>query len=208
LRPRRIIELGCFDAKTLSYLPCFPEYYLGLDANWEGGLDIGKALWEADSRVKLQTCYRPDDIDVRPDERFDVGIGMEVFEYLAEDLVEAYLARLADLIDGYLFVCMPVERGLPFAIRYLGKRVFGLKRFSVTPHQFFALLLGHTSQVTHEGHKGFDHQILIRTIARYFDVVRVTGVYPGFGPPSLNLQLAVTARSRPQTAMQSQTRAC
>ena len=37
-----VLELGCFDGKVIDYLPDKPTHYRGLDANWEGGLDIAK----------------------------------------------------------------------------------------------------------------------------------------------------------------------
>lgn len=40
----RIIELGCFDAKTLNFIDK-PSYYLGLDADWENGLTEGRKQW-------------------------------------------------------------------------------------------------------------------------------------------------------------------
>ncbi len=32
----RVLELGCFDRKTIDYLPLKPLRYLGFDASWEG----------------------------------------------------------------------------------------------------------------------------------------------------------------------------
>ena len=37
-----VLELGCFDGKSIEFLPHAPKYYEGWDANWEGGLDIAR----------------------------------------------------------------------------------------------------------------------------------------------------------------------
>lgn len=200
LEPKRVIELGCFDAKSLHFFPSFPERYLGLDANWEGGLELGRTMWRNDPRVELQLCEKPDEIHLRNGERFDLGIGMEVFEYLPDEWLEGYLETLGRLIDGYFFISVPVERGLPFAIRYLGKAVLGFNRFSLTPVEFCNLVLGRTDRVAHEGHKGFDDRQFLRVLGRYFDILGVVGLFPGFGPRSLNFQLALIAHSRSQKA--------
>lgn len=61
-RPSSVLELGCFDAKTIHFLPVLPERYVGLDANWEGGLDLAKTTW-CDARFEFceqaNTRFRP-----------------------------------------------------------------------------------------------------------------------------------------------------
>ena len=49
-----IIELGCFDGKLLDYLPNFPEKYLGLDANWEGGLELAKRKYKDKKNIRIK----------------------------------------------------------------------------------------------------------------------------------------------------------
>ena len=38
LKYQNIVELGCFDARSLDYLTGYDSYY-GFDAGWEGGLN-------------------------------------------------------------------------------------------------------------------------------------------------------------------------
>jgi len=38
--------LGCFDAKTLDFLPNQINLYQGFDANWENGLDHAKEKYK------------------------------------------------------------------------------------------------------------------------------------------------------------------
>src|SRR5919205_2575279 len=58
----RIIELGCFDGKLIDLLDWPPAYYLGLDANWEGGLEAGKRRCGHTPNVEMKLCCKPADI--------------------------------------------------------------------------------------------------------------------------------------------------
>src|SRR6267154_826958 len=70
-QPRRVLELGCFDAKTIDFLPVMPDRYVGLDANWEGGLDIAREKWRGAKSFQFLACSTPDDMQLK--ERFDVS---------------------------------------------------------------------------------------------------------------------------------------
>ena len=199
LKPRKVIELGCFDAKSLLFLPEIPEHYLGLDANWEGGLDQGRERWKDDPRVDLRLCRDPGEIPSQNGEVFDVGIAMEVFEYLSDDMLSGYLLALAKLVRGPVFISIPVERGLPFLVRHVGKKFWRDPHFPVTASEFCDLLRGRVGRVRHDGHKGFDDRSFVSFLNRYFEVVSVKGLFPGFGPASWNLQVGIVARSRGAT---------
>src|SRR5215212_12151959 len=104
-----IIELGCYDGKTIEFLDFAPETYLGLDANWEGGLESGKAKWKDFPNVELRLCRKPEEIPA-PRKLYDAGVCMETLEHVPPHMVEPYLRRLSEAIDGYLFITIPVER--------------------------------------------------------------------------------------------------
>ena len=42
IKTEKILEIGCGDAKSLEFLNPKPVFYVGIDANWEGLLDIAK----------------------------------------------------------------------------------------------------------------------------------------------------------------------
>ncbi len=67
-----IVEVGCFDAKTLGYLRELPSRYLGLDADCDGGLQTAAKQWQDHPNFKFRRCSKPEDMVF--DEPFDVGI--------------------------------------------------------------------------------------------------------------------------------------
>ena len=63
----------------------------------------------------------------RNTEAYDVGICMETLEHIPPDLVEPYSKRLSQVIEGYLFITVPIERGLVFLLKHGAKKVLGMK---------------------------------------------------------------------------------
>jgi hypothetical protein len=197
--PLRCIELGCYDAKTVRFiedaqLPM--EAYDGFDADWEDGLSLGQALWKGRDEVRLRFCIKPDDIS-SPERPYNCGLSMETFEHIPPELVEPYLERLSQVIDGYLIITVPVERGVTFFYRHAIKRALGLDRYKFTAAEFMNSMVGRLDRVTRDNHKGFDDRLLVRQVGRYFDVVKVEGIGPGLPVISWNFQCGMVARSRP-----------
>ncbi|MGA9774272.1 MAG: class I SAM-dependent methyltransferase [Blastocatellia bacterium] len=190
-----IIELGCYDGKTLGFLDAVPERYLGLDANWEGGLDSGKVAWENFPNIELRHCRKPEEIPT-PQKAFDVGVCMETLEHVPPDLVEPYLQKLSQVIEGHLFITVPIERGLIFLLKHGLKKVFGMKDEKFHTMEFINCILGRMNKVRRREHKGFDDRLLVRQVEKYFDIVRVSGVFPGLGILSLNLTIGIIAKTK------------
>lgn len=190
-----IIELGCYDAKTIEFLDCVPETYLGLDANWEGGLDAGRLKWKDLSNVELRSCRRPEDIPAAQ-KPFDVGVCMETLEHVPPDIVEPYLKRLSEVINGHLFITVPIERGLVFLLKHGLKRILGMKDDPFAQGEFFNCVIGKLDKVARREHKGFDDRVLVHQIEKYFDIVNVSGVFPGLPIASMNLTIGIVARTR------------
>ena len=190
-----IIELGCFDGKTIEFLGSQPEAYLGLDANWEGGLDSGKAKWKDFANIEMKLCRKPEDIP-SPQKFFDAGICMETLEHVPPDMVEPYLQKLSQVIEGYLFLTVPVERGLVFLLKHGLKKILGMKDDTFNKMEFANSVLGRLDKVSRREHKGFDDRMLVKQVEKYFDVVSVSGVFPGLPVLSLNLTIGIIARTR------------
>ncbi|MDW7760740.1 MAG: hypothetical protein SCM96_08895 [Acidobacteriota bacterium] len=191
LSAMRIIELGCFDAKLLNVLPQKPGYYLGLDAGYENAVLAAARFHCGDDRIDIRLSTRPEDI---PDERFDFGIAMETFEHIRPDLVEDYIARLAQVVGRELFVTIPVERGFQFLIA-TSVRLINRDLKKHTSAEFWNSLRGRPDLVVRDEHKGFDDRGFIRRLSRRFEIRSVESL---LGPSwlGLNLGLAIAAVPR------------
>jgi len=192
----RIIELGCFDAKTLHFIDR-PAYYLGLDDDWENGLSEGRKLWDGQPSVELLKCHSAADIPERG--LFDFGIALETLEHIPDDLLEPYLAKLSTVITGYLFVSVPYERGVVFLAKYLAKTLFfggymGGERCSL--RDVFLLTFGQTHKVKRCDHKGFDERKLLKQLSKYFVIEKVSSAFPRFLPRCLSLTVGIVASPR------------
>jgi len=195
LEGARIIELGCFDGRIIDLLDSQPSYYLGLDANWEGGLDAGRRRWQDRPNVEMVLCRDPADI-ATPAMPFGVGICMETLEHVPPELVEPYLLRLSQVANGYLFITVPIERGLVFLLKHSVKRLLGMKDDSFSGWDFINSVLGRLDRVERREHKGFDDRVLVKAVSKFFDVIRIAGVFPGFPIRSLNLTIGIIAKTK------------
>lgn len=197
LRPRRIIELGCFDAKTVDFLPADLESYVGCDANWEGGLDLARARWR-DPRFEFYACRSPAELAHLEDRRFDLAIAMETLLHMPADLAEAYVAFLARVTDGLLVATYPNEKGAVFLGKYLAKRLMpslgSVDEFSL--RDVVNSTLGQCAAVEHDCRKGFDYATMNATIGRYFRLDEVVGLPLRGLPVSANFTVGIAASSR------------
>ncbi|MFC0283291.1 hypothetical protein ACFFJB_06655 [Camelimonas abortus] len=183
-----VIELGCFNARSLQYLSFTPTRYLGLDAGTGGGLD------EAIARYPQHEFRRSSDpADVSG--RWDVALALETLEHLPRPgALEAYVARLAACAP-LLLATVPVETGPLFAAKFLYKKhVYGF-RADHSFRDFVNQTLGRCERVPQDGHRGFDYRALVRLLSQYYRIVRVEGVRPWL-PRFLNTQIAIRAESR------------
>ncbi|MEP7152708.1 MAG: hypothetical protein ABI856_13450 [Nitrospira sp.] len=198
LQQVKIIELGCHDGKTLEFLDTEPKQYVGLDANWEGGLDLGRLKWKDRPHVTFQQCVKPDDITI-PETPHDVGICMETLEHIPPDLVGPYLKTLSAAIDGYLFITVPIERGAVFLIKHGLKKILRMQDVpfdTIETAEFLNSVMGRLDRVKRYQHKGFDDRLLVKQVNEYFDVLNVSGIFPGLPLLSLNLTIGIVAKTK------------
>ncbi len=192
-----ILELGCFDAKTIDYLPFGLSKYVGYDANWEGGLIAGKEKWKLNPQVQLIESYQLKDFNPG-NKTFDCSVAMETLEHLKLDELELYIQRIAAATKQYFFISVPYEKGIPLLLKHLFKAF----RFKVDePYRLSELYYGVTGDLdkverVEGGHKGFDHNELISLLSKYFEIIEVTGLPFTSLPVSMNFSVAVLAKAR------------
>jgi SAM-dependent methyltransferase len=191
-RSRRVIELGCFDGKSIDFLPNKPRYYLGLDANWEGGLDIARERWKDHPEYDFQFCATPEDIHTT--ERFDICICMETLEHVNPGLVEPYLEVLARLTRQYIFITVPNEKGPLFAFKHSIKKIFGLPVEKYSLREFIYAAMGRMHRVRRNEHKGFDYARLI--LSKFFTIVEVSSLPYSWLPRWMTFGIGVIAKPK------------
>jgi hypothetical protein len=200
-----VLELGCFDAKSLDYLPSTIDRYVGLDAGWESGVRNGvcyglaaaEARYAGNARYQFITSTSPRDL-VGLSETFDIGISMETFEHIPPEQIDEYLSAIAGRLRGPLFITVPNEKGLSLLFKNTAALVLRTKRDSYTAKEFIHAVCGRLDRVERDQHKGFDYRALSKSLQKHFDAVTVEGI--GFGrlPPSLQLTVGIVAQSRRQ----------
>lgn len=191
--PPAVIEIGCFDGKTIDYLEPRPRRYLGLDANHEGGLDIAAKRWADVAWAEFRLCETAEQVPA--DERFDVALSMETLEHVPEDVLEGYIDRLARITDGYALITVPNEIGpIAFAKQVLKKLFLGGSQF--TWRDIVNATLGRTERIERYHHRGFDYRKLVERLRRSFDVVAVRGIPFTFLPAYLNVTVGILLKPR------------
>lgn len=194
-----VLELGCFDGKILDHLPTPPKYYEGWDANWEDGLDIARSKFKDDKHLTFHECetyetFKPTNAS------FDISICMETLEHLPIYNYEEYIKTLAEHTVGFLFVTIPNEKKIPFAMKHLVKSTVLRKQKmdKYTVKETWNAMLGRLDKVKriNTSHKGFDYEDMIATLRKYFTVETVEGIpYKSLGP-GLNFTVGVVCRSK------------
>jgi len=188
----RVLEIGCFDAKFLQWLPRFPDCYYGIDANWEGGLDIARQKYGEEPRVHLIDSSDPRDLVDLP-VGFNLGVSMETLEHVPAMMLAAYLDVLASHVKGNVIFTVPVEIGPVFAIKWLVKRwILGSAEY-YSAREFLFALFGKSSGIARNEHKGFDYREFVHEVEAHFQTVEVESIHGKYFPLWLSFGVGVTA---------------
>ena len=192
----RLIELGCFDGRLLNYCPSPPSLYEGFDAGWEGGLDLAKKRYAENENYQFIKGDNPSGLDIINNEIFDFGVAMDTLEHVPPDYVRGYLERLSRIVNGYIVITVPNEKGFIFLTKWLVKQVFYGGAESYTLSEIIATTLGHMEKITRIEHKGFDYEQLISDVELYFNIIKVDAIPFRRVPVSLSFTIGILAESK------------
>lgn len=191
--PESVVELGCFDAKTLRYLPEEPTRYAGFDAGWEGGLDRARNEHAQRPGYSFANCESIKDFLIG-EEKFDIGIAMETLEHLPDADLPVYFERFGKAVKR-IFITVPNEKGPVFGVKWVAKRMLG-DYLPYTASEYWSAIIGACDRVARDEHKGFDYSALIAKLSHHFLVESVTGLPFESAPVWMGFTIAIVARSR------------
>lgn len=196
-----VIELGCFDGRSIGYLPTRPQHYLGLDADWEGGLELAKAQFSQDPRCQFVKCETPHELrSIAAGRSFDTAICLETLEHVPPDILTDYVRAISEFTTGHLAVTVPNEKGFIFLGKYLVKKAFRTARHYEF-REVVAATMGNMDAVTRDEHKGFDYEVVVDAVGRFFDIVEVSG-YPVRSIPRVaGFGVGILAKAKPSTVV-------
>lgn len=194
----RLVEIGCFDARLLDEIGSSVDEYVGLDADWEDGLETARRKYESRDDVTFHKTADPAPLRQYPDGHFTAAAALETLEHIDPDMVGGYLDEVARVTSGPFFVTVPNELGLIFLLKHSVKLLVyrdGDPR-NYTWREVVAATLRNSDRIRRDEHKGFDYRKLIKEISERFEIERVEGV-PRLGlPPSLSATVGIVARPR------------
>ena len=192
----KVIELGCYDGRLLQRIRPYVSQYVGVDANWSGGLDRARTKFAQCRGVQFVETSRASSMRRFSDGQFNIGISLETLEHIPPAELPDFLDELARVTAGDLFISVPNEVGVVFLAKYVLKRLRYGGADPYSAREIVAAILGRSERISRHEHKGFNYRNLVKLVAERFDVVRISGL-PRLGlPPWLSFTIAIHARSR------------
>lgn len=191
-----LIELGCFDGRLLGSLGTAVGKYVGIDANWEGGLDLAKQEYHGRPGVEFIESGEPAALNRFGAGEFDCSASLETLEHLPEESLPRFIDELARVTRDYCFVTVPNELGPTFLAKYILKLALYGDVDDYTPREVVAATLRRSKSVRRAEHKGFDYRELIKSLESGFEIIAVEPVFPRWLPVSLALTIGIVGKSR------------
>lgn len=191
-----VLDLGCFDARSIKYLPPGLLRFIGYDANWEGGLSAAKTEYVHNNKYRFIECKKVEDF--QPERHcVDICISLETLEHLATKDLNLYLERLSQATKSHVFFTVPNEKGLVLLGKYLYKKWIHKHVFDrYSTKELWYATIGRLDKIERKefAHKGFDYAEFVNQLNTYFTVLEVKGIPFGWLPKSLNFTIGIIAK--------------
>ena len=199
LGPYSMLELGCYDGKTIDFLSNKPTIYAGYDANWEGGLDIAKTKWHAQTSYSFHTCEHPNDFS-NNHLLYDISVCLETLEHIPAVDLEAYIKLLSIKTIKYCLISVPNEKGPVLFFKHIIKSLTQSKAQTeaYTIKELLYGSIGRLDKVERRdcGHKGFDYDALEKILAQYFIIVKKEAIPYAAIPHALGFNVGFVLKKK------------
>lgn len=197
--PYSMLELGCYDGKTIDFLSNKPVIYAGYDANWEGGLDIAKTKWASQTAYSFHTCEKPNDFS-NNHLLYDISVCLETLEHIPAADLESYIKLLSIKTTKYCLISVPNEKGPVLFFKHIVKNLTQSKgqTEAYTIKELLFGLIGRLDKVERRdcGHKGFDYDALAALLAKYFIIIKKESIPLPFIPHSLGFNVGFVLKKK------------
>ena len=194
-----MLELGCYDGKTIDFLSNKPVSYAGYDANWEGGLDLAKTKWSHKPEYTFHTCEQPSDFS-QDSTMYDISICLETLEHIPAADLEAYIKQLSIKTKSYCLISVPNEKGPVLFFKHIIKSLTQDKKQteSYTIKELLYGSIGKMDKVERIdcGHKGFDYDALAVVLGNYFTILKIEAIPMSGIPSSLGFNVGFVLKKK------------
>lgn len=194
-----MLELGCYDGKTIDFLTHKPVVYTGFDANWEGGLDIARTKWAAYPNYMFHTCDKPADFS-NDENMYEISVCLETLEHIPAKDLEAYIIQLSKKTKQYCLISVPNEKGPVLFFKHLIKSLTQDKS-QTESYSVKELLYGSIGKINKVeridcGHKGFDYDALAVLLQKHFTILKMEAIpYPSI-PHALGFNVGFVLKKK------------
>lgn len=188
-----VVEIGCFDGRAIQYFPKEPVKYIGFDAGWEGG--IYKAIEKYRNNHRFDFCISssPADFAIPEGMKATLVIALETLEHIPPEMLEEYLRKIYELMapNSYFIITVPNEKGIVFLSKFLIKTLVYRDAHDISLKEVCAATFGKTHLIKRDDHKGFNWEVLIDQLKKYYKIIEVQGVQEQKLPPKYNINIGI-----------------
>jgi hypothetical protein len=189
-----VVELGCFDGRFVDHVGSGLAQYLGLDADWEGGLQVACQKYASNKHFEFRKTLVPQELDSVPDKAFATAVSLETLEHIPDHLLDGYLRQLRRITTGGIVATVPNEKGPLFLVKWFLKKVLYQSSEGYTALEVIFATIGRLDKVARNDHKGFDYRIMGKRIEACFGEVRYHAIPFRILPLWLSPTIGITSK--------------